>query len=65
MRPELDLRGRYLFDGLLAGEYELSVDDRITVAGAPPILIERVAQKITVANGAETEITLVLKRRDK
>jgi hypothetical protein len=63
--PEIDaVKGRYDFEGLLAGEYELRVEGAIRVPDNSTIPIEQATQKVTVASGAETEITLVLKRRD-
>jgi hypothetical protein len=65
IRPEIDIiKSRQLFDGLLAGEYELRAEGAVRLSDKSTIPIEQVTQKVTVAGGAETEITLVLKRRD-
>ena len=63
-----DARGRFSIEGLLPGEYEVSVSPMFLTPsspGAPPPpgrVPNRppVKQKVTVANGVETEVTLVL-----
>jgi hypothetical protein len=56
-----DLRGRFDFEGLLTGEYELSMTAAVTpVAGVPPSSPRVAKQTISVVNGKETEITFVI-----
>lgn len=63
-----DARGRFSLEGLLAGEYELTVSLMIITPSAPgaaPPPPARVVprtlakQNITVTNGTETQVTLV------
>ena len=61
-----DGRGRFRFEGLLPGEYEIALNAmslRPSSPGPPsPGIVNRkpVKQNVTVANGIEAEITLVL-----
>ncbi|MEK6320174.1 MAG: carboxypeptidase-like regulatory domain-containing protein [Acidobacteriota bacterium] len=63
-----DARGRFTIEGLLPGEYEITLNPMFVTPsspGAPPPpsrLPNRkpVKQNVTVANGVETEVTLVL-----
>ena len=53
-----DLRGRFDFEGLLTGEYELSMT--AAVVGVP-LSRQRVAkQTVSIVNGKETEVTFVI-----
>ena len=53
-----DLRGRFDIEGLLTGEYELSMT--AAVAGVP-LSRQRVAkQTVSIVNGKETEVTFVI-----
>lgn len=55
-----DTRGRFMLDGLFAGEYEVSL--YITVSPAPgrPPFQKSVTQRISIANGTETPVTFVI-----
>jgi protocatechuate 3,4-dioxygenase beta subunit len=54
----LDERGRFFFEGLIPGEYEITV--RVfPLPGAPPIGIKPVTQKINL-EGPDAEVTLVV-----
>ena len=59
-----DSRGRFLIDGLLPGEYELSLlfqtRSAPPVAGGPPIISRDVKQIVTVTNGAESQVTMLV-----
>jgi hypothetical protein len=56
-----DLRGRFDFEGLLTGEYELSMTAAVTpVAGVPPSSPRVAKQTISIVNGKETEVTFVI-----
>lgn len=56
-----DLRGRFDFEGLLTGEYELSMNAMIApVAGGPPSRPRSAEQTVSVVNGTETEVTFVV-----
>jgi 5-hydroxyisourate hydrolase-like protein (transthyretin family) len=61
---EVDSRGRFIIEGLMGGEYELSAAARVVVRqpGAPPQPPRRmptVRQIITVPDGGETSVTIV------
>jgi len=62
--PTPDSRGRFLIDGLLPGEYELSLLFQTraapAVAGAPPIISRDVKQTVTVTNRAESQVTMLV-----
>ncbi len=75
---ELDPNGRFLLQGLLEGEYELTINVKIKAAGssdaednedderpADDSLYRTVKQRVSVVNGQETEVTLVVKAREK
>ena len=59
-------RGRFVIEGLMPGEYELSLSAFLIPApGAPPPPVGRrslppVKQNVTVTSDAETQVTLVL-----
>jgi hypothetical protein len=56
-----DSRGRFAIDGLLPGEYELSLTFQVRpVSVSPQMSPKFVKQKVTVTNGAETEVTIVV-----
>lgn len=56
-----DLRGRFDFDGLLTGEYELSMNAIVaSVAGGVPSPQRVVKQMVSIVNGMETEVTFVI-----
>ncbi|HTF37294.1 MAG TPA: hypothetical protein VK651_03215, partial [Blastocatellia bacterium] len=62
--PTPDSRGRFLIDGLLPGEYELSLLFQTRrappVAGGPPIISKDVKQTVTVTNGKESQVTMLV-----
>jgi protocatechuate 3,4-dioxygenase beta subunit len=62
--PTADSRGRFLIDGLLPGEYELSLLFQTRrappVAGGPPIISKDVKQTVTVTNGTESQVTMLV-----
>ena len=62
--PTPDSRGRFLIDGLQPGEYELSLlfqtRSAPPVAGGPPIISRDVKQTVTVTNGAESQVTMLV-----
>jgi hypothetical protein len=62
-----DERGRFVIEGLISGEYELTAGSNFSsvVPGAPIPRLERVTQRVTVTNGAESAVTLVLKPIEK
>jgi hypothetical protein len=63
LTAETDDRGRFTFEGLAPGEYELSAGASFVARGSdvrPPSLT-RVEQKVSVSNGSESAVTLVLK----
>jgi hypothetical protein len=53
-----DLRGRFAFEGLLAGDYELSMT--AAVGGGPPSRPRVAKQTVSIVNGKETEVTFVI-----
>jgi hypothetical protein len=56
-----DLRGRFDIEGLLTGEYELSMTAAVTpVAGVPPPRPRVAKQTVSIVNGKETEVTFVI-----
>jgi hypothetical protein len=59
--PVPDSRGKFAVDGLLPGEYELSLTLQVRpVSGSPQMSPRFVKQKVTVTNGTETEVTIVV-----
>jgi Carboxypeptidase regulatory-like domain len=59
-RPQLDVRGRFVLEGLAAGTYE------VTVALMPPgrnKLGDRSTQQVTVADNSVSEVTLIMKSK--
>jgi hypothetical protein len=59
---QTDDRGRFIFEGLAPGEYELSAGSSfVSHSGAQTPRLTRVEQKVSVSNGAESAVTLVLK----
>jgi len=57
---EADDRGRFLFEGLPPGDYELIVTGYIDVPGAPASKLPEVKKRVTVSNEGEAEITIVI-----
>ncbi|MGH9837339.1 MAG: carboxypeptidase regulatory-like domain-containing protein [Blastocatellia bacterium] len=64
---EVDGKGRFTFEALLPGEYELRVMAMTPNPGANPgmDLLEPAAQRVTVANGAEAQMTLTVELKKK
>jgi hypothetical protein len=61
-----DSRGRFATDGLLPGEYELSLTFQVrSVSGSPQMGPKFVKQTIRVTNGTETQVTLVVDLNEK
>lgn len=61
-----DSRGRFAVDGLLPGEYELELSVQVKpVAGNPRINPKFVKQTITVTNGIETQVTMIVDLKEK
>jgi hypothetical protein len=62
--PPVDLRGRFVIDGLQAGEYELSLmfQTRLAApaAGGRTVIAKDVKQTVTVTNGSETQVTMTV-----
>lgn len=54
---EVDARGHFLIDGLPTGDYQLRLVGRIGQPGRP---VPPVLQNVSVTNGVETEVTLVI-----
>ncbi|HXG93797.1 MAG TPA: carboxypeptidase-like regulatory domain-containing protein [Blastocatellia bacterium] len=65
-RPvEVDARGRFVIEGLPAGDYEVSIINPVYVPNAPPIHVKSNRQAVTVANGGDVEVTLTLELNPK
>ena len=65
MRPPApDSRGRFVIDGLLPGEYELALNfvTRPLAPGADgrQMISKSVNQRVTVTNGTETQVTMIV-----
>lgn len=59
---ETDDRGRFTFEGLAPGEYELSAGSSfVTYSGAQTPRLSNIKETALVSNGKESEVTLVLK----
>lgn len=59
---QTDDRGRFTFEGLAPGEYELSGGATfVSVSGVQPPRLSHATQRALVSNGKESEVTLVLK----
>ena len=64
--PVADSRGKFAVDGLLPGEYELSLTFQVRpVSGSPQMSPKFVKQTVTVTNGAETRVTMVVDLNEK
>jgi len=58
-----DERGRFTLEGLISGEYELTAGS-VYLSSSPDARLpelQRVTQRVTVTNGTESAVTLVLK----
>ena len=63
---EADVRGRFVFEGLVPGEYEVRVSGgSFLLPGNPQLRVKEEKQTVVVTNGAETEITFVLEQATK
>lgn len=59
---DTDERGRFVMEGLISGEYELSAGSNFSsVAGARIPRMQPVTQRVTVTNGAESAVTMIVK----
>jgi hypothetical protein len=59
---EVDSRGRFVIEGLMGGEYELSIVARVIVrqpGSTPPRRMPTVRQMISVPDGGETSVTII------
>lgn len=56
--PFPDVRGRFLIEGLMPGEYEISVFIQIRPEDGKPARSKTVNQKVSVTNGNETQVTM-------
>lgn len=64
--PFPDSRGRFALDGLLPGEYELSLTVQVRpVPGSPQMNSKSVKQTVMVTNGAETQVTVIVDLKEK
>jgi protocatechuate 3,4-dioxygenase beta subunit len=55
---QVDSRGRFLIEGMAAGEYELTL--HVFVPGVQPPRFPRVKQNVVVASGIESEVNFTL-----
>ncbi|HSB11859.1 MAG TPA: hypothetical protein VLM38_20395 [Blastocatellia bacterium] len=55
-----DARGRFVLEGLVPGDYELIANIGYMSRGQPPVRISPVRQTVSVANGAEVQVNLVI-----
>lgn len=61
-----DSRGRFATDGLLPGEYELELTFQVRpVSGSSQMSPKFVRQTVTVTNGTETQVTMVVNLNEK
>lgn len=60
MHVEADVRGRFTFEGLLPGDYEVSLFAIMGPSPGPQPRPKIVKQQVSVANGTETQVTLVI-----
>jgi hypothetical protein len=59
---ETDERGRFVIEGLMSGEYELLVGSSFKlVEGAQIPHLQPVKQRVTVTNGTESAVTMILR----
>ncbi|HKP86268.1 MAG TPA: hypothetical protein VJZ26_09235, partial [Blastocatellia bacterium] len=62
IQAESDTRGRFLITGLLSGEYEIFIANRVTSnEDDQPLGFQPATQKVTVTSGAEVQVVLALK----
>jgi hypothetical protein len=60
MYVEADVRGRFTFEGLLPGDYEVSLFAIMGPSPGPQPRPKIVKQQVSLANGTETQVTLVI-----
>jgi hypothetical protein len=68
-RPEdlyaqIDARGRFVLEGVAPGDYEITASGSFGRSPNSQTPLKRAIQVVTVANGAEAEVTLVLKKEN-
>jgi hypothetical protein len=64
--PTPDSRGRFVIDGLLPGDYELTLSIFVTVSpGVSRSTSKSVNQKVTVTGGVETPVTIIVNLSNK
>ena len=64
-QADADERGRFIIEGLLPGDYEISAGTSFTGPGRSSPRLRETKQRVTVSNGAESEVTLVLEMETK
>ena len=57
----VDSRGHFTVEGVAPGEYEITADGSIGNSPTSQVRLKKATQVVTVTNGAEAEVTLVLK----
>ena len=57
---QVDTRGLFTLEGLVSGEYEVTVTGLLPVQNGSGPRIFRATQKVTVVNGSQAEVTLVI-----
>jgi hypothetical protein len=67
LSADTDERGRFVIEGLMSGEYELTAGSTFSSSapGARIPRLQRVTQRVTVTNGAESAVTVVLKAAER
>ena len=61
----VDSRGHFVVEGVVPGDYELSAEGSIGRSKGSQVQLKRATQVVTVTNGTESEVTLVLKTNAK
>jgi hypothetical protein len=60
----VDVRGQFVISGLLPGEYEINLHYQgrppSPEAGGPAMIVRQVKQTVSVTNGSETQITMIV-----
>jgi hypothetical protein len=60
-----DSRGRFSVDGLMPGEYEISLAATVTPSGGGPPRQKYLKQTLSITNGTETQVTFVIDLNEK
>jgi len=64
MNQPVDVRGRFVASGLTPGEYDLTLNYQSRApssdAGRPSVISRQVKQTVSVTNGTETQVTLIV-----